>query len=128
MSEITAEYLTEIRIYPESVIAKAMCAIPVCGNDLQIFAESTVFVTTEVNVGTAVIRAQAEALANLSASVTAMRFVEKMSQPDESEVEPDEDKNVVMLRPPTDDDESTQRLLTEYIAARCAEDSEERAA
>jgi hypothetical protein len=28
MSDITPDYLTEIRVYPESVIAKAMCAIP----------------------------------------------------------------------------------------------------
>lgn len=128
MSDITAEYLTEIRVYPESVIAKAMCAIPVCGNDLRLFAESTVFITPEVNIGAAVIRAQAEALANLDAAVTAMRLVDAMSQPDEVDVEQEEDTNVVALRPPLDTDESTAALLTAFIDEACAEADGEKAA
>jgi hypothetical protein len=115
MSDITPEYLTEIRVYPESVTAKAMCAIPVCGNNLEIFAEGTAFITADLIVGAAVIQAQAEALANLNAAVDAMRFVDSMSQSDEPDVEPEEETNVVALHPPLDTDESTTALLTAFL-------------
>jgi hypothetical protein len=91
------------------------------------FAEGTAFMNASLNVGAAVIRAQTEALANLSAAVVAMRFVDSMSEPNAPYVEPDQETNVVALHPPLDTEQSTTALLKAFLDETLAE-ADERAA